>query len=97
MIGWLEANMIPCFFKEYLNISCITCGMQRSIIALLKGDFQESFFLYPPLLFNIALIMFIVLHLIFKFSQGASVSMWFFIINLIVMMVSYIIKMSFLV
>ena len=66
---WLEKNSMPCFYKKYLGFECPGCGMQRSIIELLRGNFAESFKLYPALTTTIALIVLLILHLIFKFRN----------------------------
>lgn len=47
IISWLEQIELPCLFKKYFHVDCPGCGFQRSIIALLKGNFAESFLLFP--------------------------------------------------
>jgi hypothetical protein len=41
--------MFPCLSKELFGVSCPICGFQRSMWALVKGDFQGSWTFYPPL------------------------------------------------
>ncbi len=51
-----DKYMLPCPFKYLTGYDCPGCGFQRSFLALLKGDFQESFHLYPatvPLLITV--------------------------------------------
>lgn len=48
LITWLQNHLIPCPFKYLTGIDCPGCGFQRSIIALLQGDFHKSVGLYPP-------------------------------------------------
>ena len=43
MVKWLEEHMLTCFYKQTFGLDCPGCGMQRSIISLLKGDFAQSF------------------------------------------------------
>ncbi len=50
MVEWLESHMLPCFYKKYFGVDCPGCGMQRSLVALLKGDLLESLHLFPALL-----------------------------------------------
>lgn len=66
--------------------------MQRSLIALMKGDLLESFTLYPPLIFTLALVFYFALHLFIGFNQGAKILKWLFILNASVVTVNYIIK-----
>ncbi len=47
LINWLESNMLPCPYAKYFGFDCFGCGMQRAIIALLKGDWIGSIYLYP--------------------------------------------------
>ncbi|WP_353196752.1 DUF2752 domain-containing protein [Parapedobacter defluvii] len=39
---------MPCPFKALTGIDCPGCGFQRSLLALLKGNWGESYHLYPP-------------------------------------------------
>lgn len=92
IVDWLEEHLMACPYKKYFNIDCMGCGMQRSFIELLKGNLVESFMLYPALLPLIAMILFLPLHLVFKFKNGASVLKYFFIFNISIVVISYIIK-----
>lgn len=50
--------MLPCPLKYLTGYDCPGCGFQRSLLALLKGDFQQSFQLYPatiPILLTFAI------------------------------------------
>jgi len=51
---------LPCPFKTLTGFDCPGCGFQRSFVALLKGNWQESFHLYPatvPLLLTFIIIL----------------------------------------
>ncbi|EDM37458.1 hypothetical protein PBAL39_09951 [Pedobacter sp. BAL39] len=39
---------LTCPFKYLTGYDCPGCGFQRSLLALLKGDLQQSLHLYPP-------------------------------------------------
>ncbi|MCH2198930.1 MAG: DUF2752 domain-containing protein [Flavobacteriales bacterium] len=41
--------MISCPTKKYLGIDCPGCGIQRSLLSMLKGDFFDAFIYYPGL------------------------------------------------
>ena len=45
-----NSYLLPCPFKYFSGYDCPGCGFQRSVLALLKGDFYHSFHLYPPTL-----------------------------------------------
>ena len=89
---WLEANMLNCPSKKYLHIECPGCGFQRSFIALLKGDIQNSLHLYPATMPILFMIVFTMLHLKFKFEWGAAVIKYLYAGIAIVIAVFYIYK-----
>jgi len=69
---WLQKNMFSCPSKKYLHIECPGCGFQRSFIALLSGDIQNSWHFYPATIPILLLFTFTLLHLKYKFVHGAS-------------------------
>lgn len=93
IIEWLESHMISCSYKKYFGLECPGCGMQRSFIELLKGNVYESFILYPPLTTALLLVTYLILHLIFKFKNGANIIKIIFIINASIVVLNYIYKL----
>lgn len=94
IIAWLESHFLACPYKKYFDIDCMGCGMQRSFIALLKGNFMESFYLYPALLPIVLMILFLPIHLVFKFKNGATILKYLFIFNISIVVISYLIKIT---
>lgn len=92
LIEWLEAHQQPCYYKKFLGIECLGCGMQTAFILLLKGEFIASFLTYPALLPVLFLIVFLVLHLIFRFRKGARILKFSFIFTLAVMIFHYVVN-----
>ncbi len=92
VVNWLEGHMLSCPFKKYLHIECPGCGMQRSLVALLRGDWAGSFSLYPALLPILFTFIFLPLHLKFKFRHGAKVLQWLFIFSIAIVVFNYIYK-----
>lgn len=90
-ISFLEENMLSCHWKE-MGMDCIGCGLQRSVIYLLKGDFTSAFFSYPAIYTLIVMVFFLVLHLKFNFSKGHSILQGLFIFNVIIILCNYLIK-----
>lgn len=93
LISWLEEHMQPCPYKKYLDIDCMGCGMQRSFIELLKGNILESFYLYPALIPMILMVLFLVIHLIFKFKNGGTLLKYFFIFNVSIVVINFVFKL----
>lgn len=96
LIHWLERHMAPCFYKKHFGIECPGCGMQRSFIELLKGNFWESLYIYPALLPTFFLLIYLILHLIFDFKHGAKILKYSFIFTVSIMVINYIYKMIYI-
>jgi hypothetical protein len=93
LISWLEAHQHSCPFKEQFGIDCPGCGLQRSIIELLKGNILESIILYPALLPVMTMFGFLALHLLFRFRHGALILKIMFIFNISLIALNYIYKL----
>lgn len=92
MIEWLEHHLFSCFFKSHFGLECPGCGVQRSVIALLKGNIIESVQLHAAVIPFILTIMLLVAQLIIKHEKGGKWVMWAFIATTTITMVQYIIK-----
>lgn len=90
--GWLEGRLLTCPSKKWLAIDCPGCGLQRSLLALLKGDMVLSWKLYPPTMFIIITMVMLVLHLVFQFRRGAALLKTLFIITVFIIAANYIYK-----
>ncbi|SRR6056297_2432670 len=89
IIAYLESHMAPCFYKKTLGVICPGCGMQRALIELLKGNILESIKIYPALIPSIGLFLFLILHLVFKFKNGAVLLKYLFIGDVILIFINY--------
>ncbi|MGQ9847335.1 MAG: DUF2752 domain-containing protein [Bacteroidales bacterium] len=77
-------------YKKFLGIECPGCGMQRSLIALLKGNLYESLQLFPALIPLILMFVFLAFHLKFQFKYGARILTFWFILNTALIIINYI-------
>ena len=91
-INWLEAHMFACPSVRYFRLECPGCGMQRSVIALLKGEYADSLQLYPALIPMIALILYTGAHLLYPFSKGTKIILILQIVVVSVVVAHYIYK-----
>ena len=89
-----EDYLIPCFNKKLFGVECLGCGFQRSVLHLLKGEFAEAFHLYPAIYTLLLFLIFIILNLKFKFKHRKKIIQVLAIINILVIVISYIIKMN---
>jgi len=95
LIHWLENNLFTCFFKSHFGIDCPGCGMQRSLIALLNGDFMQSVN-YNPALIPLLITVFLLLFQLFaKKIYGGKLVMWAFIVTCFILVVNYFFKIFF--
>lgn len=95
VITWAESHMGTCRFHQETNLACPGCGLQRAVIALLKGDLVESFLLFPALLPLLAMFIFLGVHLMFRLKHGALVLKIMYISNVSIIIINYIIKLAF--
>lgn len=92
MLHWVEGHLLTCPSKKYLHLECPGCGLQRSLISLLKADLPTSFRLYPATIPLLAMVLFTVAHLKFKFSHGALIIKYLQLSAAVVILVFYIYK-----
>ncbi len=88
----VEQYLLTCPSKKFFYLDCPGCGLQRSLLALIKGDIAASWNLYPPTLFILATLTLLLLHLIFSFKHGAYILKILFIITVAVMAANYFYK-----
>lgn len=91
-IRWLEHNLLSCPIKQMSGVDCPGCGLQRSIVALLKGDLVSSFRLYPATIPILCLFLLTIVHLKFDFKNGAFFIKMLYIGATIIIVINYIYK-----
>jgi Protein of unknown function (DUF2752) len=92
IVEWLEGHMLQCPSKYLLHMDCPGCGLQRGILLLMKGNFQESFRIYPAALPILIMFVYLLLHLLFKFKKGPKNLTIIFLICAGIILVHYIYK-----
>ena len=90
----LEDYMLPCLNKKLFGLDCLGCGFQRSLLHVIKGDFVAAFNVYPAIYTLIIMAIFLILNLKFKFKSGKKIIIIFAIINVLIIITSYFIKMK---
>ena len=71
--------MLTCGIKKITGIDCPGCGIQRSFLKLIQGEFLESVELFPALLPLLILVLYTIMHLKFMFKNGHKVILYLFI------------------
>ncbi|GGH03535.1 hypothetical protein GCM10011416_23090 [Polaribacter pacificus] len=88
----LEDYMLPCINKKLFGVECFGCGFQRAFILLIQGDFYEAFKLYPAIYPLTFLGVFALANLKFKFKYGQKIIIALAILSILVIVLSYYIK-----
>lgn len=93
---YLQADnfMLPCLNKKLFGVECPGCGFQRSLLSVTKGEFTDAFYLYPAIYTLFILAIFVLLNLKFKFKNARKIMIILAIINVLIIVISYIIKMN---
>ena len=69
------------------------CGLQRSALLLIKGDLAGAFLMYPAIYTLLALFGFILINTFKNFKYGGRIIAILAIINVAVIISSYLIKL----
>lgn len=93
IIDFLERNLFTCTIKSLTGLNCPGCGMQRAFIALLKGNFSESFAQNASLIPFLITIFFTICHLIFSYKSGARIIVILFSSTVAIMVGQFVMKL----
>jgi len=88
--------MLPCLFKQTFGIDCIGCGIQRSIAFLLKGQFENAFYMFPAIYTTLLFFLSVGLFVVDKKHNYQKIVITLAIVNAIIMIISYVYKMKFI-
>ena len=92
LLQHLEDYMLPCFNKQILGIECLGCGLQRSILLLLKGDFIAAFFMYPAIYPIIGIAAVILFNIFYKLKQYNKIISILAIVTVASIVINFTIK-----
>jgi len=90
----IEDYMLPCLNKRFFGIDCLGCGMQRGFIHLIKGEFVAAFNIYPAIYTLVFLAVFLLLNFKFKFKNSRKIIITLAMLNVLIIVISYFIKMK---
>ena len=88
-----EDFMIPCLNKQLLGFECLGCGGQRALSLLFQGEFVAAFKMYPAIYSLVLFALFIIINLFYKFKNDEKVKIFLVVLNLTIIIVSYIYKL----
>ena len=93
IIKGLEDYMLTCVNKEIFGVECFGCGIQRATALIFKGEFVAAFKMYPAIYSLLFLLAFIIFNIFVKFKSAYRIKVALLILNAIIIIVSYIMKM----
>ncbi|WP_299526642.1 DUF2752 domain-containing protein [Winogradskyella sp.] len=88
----IEEYMLPCLIKKTIGVDCLGCGMQRSIVLILKGEFVAAFYMYPAIYPVIFLFVFLIFDNYFKVKHSERIKFGLAALTLITIVTNYILK-----
>lgn len=86
--------MIPCMNKKIFGFDCPGCGIQRAFAMIFRGEFADAFFMFPAIYTTIVFFIFIGLNFLDKSRNYHKLIISFAIINALIIIVSYIHKIT---
>ncbi|WP_158841696.1 DUF2752 domain-containing protein [Polaribacter sp. L3A8] len=86
--------LLPCLNKSLFGIDCLGCGIQRAFVLLIKGEFTDAFKMYPAIYTLVLFALFLLINYRKKFKNSKKIIISFAIINLLIIIISYGIKMK---
>ena len=92
--SWTNRFLLPCPFKHLTGIDCPGCGFQRSLMALLQGNWMESLHYYPATVPVLLLALFFLVKMKVRFPQAETISKVLWAIAAVTVIVSYTFKIS---
>lgn len=94
IIEGLEDYMLTCVNKEIFGVECLGCGIQRATALIFRGEFIAAFKMYPAIYSLYVLVAFVIFNFFVKFKNAFKIKVGLLILNAIIIIISYIIKMS---
>ena len=85
--------MLPCLNKKLFGVECLGCGLQRATVHLFRGEFLEAFKFYPAIYTLVFLVIFLIFNLFVKFKFDTKIKFGLIALNVVIIVVSYFIKM----
>lgn len=88
-----ENNMLPCLNKQVLGVECTGCGLQRSVLLLLDGDFTAAFYMYPAIYPMILLLLFLLVDQFVKIKYNNTISIALMISTVTLILTNFLYKL----
>lgn len=94
IVNWLETHQLTCLFKYAFHFDCPGCGLQRSAIALLRGNVLQSLKYYPALIPILLFFVFLFLNNRYGISKSPKITKLSIACIFIIILTSYSYKLT---
>ena len=84
--------MLPCFSKKLFGFDCPGCGIQRSLLHLVRGEFSAAFEMYPAIYPMLLLFSFIALDRFFTIKHSNTILRVLMFTTVGAVLINYILK-----
>lgn len=88
----IENYMLPCFTKKLFGFDCPGCGLQRSLVHLVNGEFGAAFEMYPAIYPMLVLFSFIAFDKMFSFKFSNVITILLMVTTVATILINYILK-----
>ena len=90
----LEDYMLPCLNKKFFGVDCLGCGIQRALSLVFQGEFVAAFKMYPAIYTLLLLAIIVSINFFYKVKYAQKIISILAIVNIAIIVISYIIKMN---
>lgn len=90
----LQDYMVPCMNKKLFGFECPGCGLQRSLVLLLEGDFMGALQMYPAIYTLLPLALILVLNRFTNIRYYNSLIIGLSITSVVLILTNYIYKLT---
>ncbi|WP_237275891.1 DUF2752 domain-containing protein [Tenacibaculum ovolyticum] len=90
----MDDYMLPCLNKKFFGVDCLGCGIQRALSLLIHGEFIAAFKMYPAIYTLLFLALIIVLNFFYKIKYAQRIISILAVINVLIIVISYVMKMN---
>jgi len=94
IIPWLQNHLLACPFKKLTGIDCPGCGFQRSAIALMQGNLNQSLHYYPATIPLLVTALVFIADKRLSFANKESVKKGLVLFTAFIIAGSYVLKLS---
>ncbi|RKR07076.1 uncharacterized protein DUF2752 [Maribacter vaceletii] len=88
----IEEFMLPCLTKKFIGIDCPGCGLQRSFILVIHGNFEAAYTMYPAIYSIFLLVSFYILQSFIIIKHANKIILTLTLITVIFITTNYISK-----